>query len=334
MLELRLLQIWRELFGRNSISTKDSFFDLGGHSLLAVRLATEVEKVLMRRLPIKWLFEAPTIHSLANLLREENSAAHRSLVPLQPRGRKPPLFLVHGYGGEVWEFLKLVRCLAPDQPVYGLQSIDRFGEEYQHTSVEEMAACYVKEIRSLQPDGPYYLGGYSVGGWIAYETAQQLARQGQSVQMLALFDTQINCRLSTLMFWLFKMPLLVSWQRQRLWPLVRYYVGWSRQKPSNQPKIKEYYSVLTSRYRPAKYVGSVDLFASHTTNPAVTRMFRHLARGGAVIRRVAGSHLSMMREEKHVQELAGLFQQALQSAQECDKRTTFSSQIDVRFDVG
>jgi thioesterase domain-containing protein/acyl carrier protein len=324
-----LLHIWRELFGRNSISTKDSFFDLGGHSLLAVRLAIEVEKLLMLRLPIKWLFEAPTIHSLANLLREEDSAARRaSLVPMQPRGRKPPLFLVHGYAGVVWGLVELVRRLATDQPVYGLQAIDRFGGENRHTSVEEMAACYVKEIRSLQPDGPYYLGGHSLGGWIAYETAQQLARQGQSVQMLALFDTQITCRLPTLMFLRFKLPLLVR-EKTRLRSRVRYYLGWFPQKPSDKPKTEsdkpkteEYYSVLVSRYRPAKYVGSVDLFASPQTSPFVTRVFRHLARGGAAIRRVAGSHLSMMREEKHVQELAGLFQQALQSAQECDKRST------------
>jgi thioesterase domain-containing protein len=229
---------------------------------------------------------------------------------------------VHGYGGEVWEFLKLVRCLAPDQPVYGLQAVDRVGGEYRHTSVEEMAACYVKEIRSLQPDGPYYLGGHSLGGWIAYETAQQLARQGQSVQMLALFDTQITCRLPTLMFLRFKLLLLVR-EKIRLRSRVRYYLGWSPQKPSDKPKTEEeYYSVLVSRYRPAKYVGSLDLFASPQTSPFVTRVFRHLARGGAAIRRVAGSHLSMMREEKHVQELAGLFQQALQSAQECDKRST------------
>jgi amino acid adenylation domain-containing protein len=344
LLELGLLPIWRELFGRNSISTKDSFFDLGGHSLLAVRLATEVEKRMMLRLPIKWLFEAPTIHSLANLLREEDSAARwASLVPMRPRGRKPPLFLVHGYGGVVWGFVKLVRCLATDQPVYGLQAIDRFGGENRHTSVEEMAACYVKEIRSLQPDGPYYLGGHSLGGWIAYETAQQLARQGQSVQMLALFDTQITCRLPTLMFLRFKLPLLVR-EKTRLRSRVRYYLGWSPQKPSDKPKTEsdkpktesdkpktesdkpkteeEYYSVLVSRYRAAKYVGSVDLFASPQTSPFVTRVFRHLARGGAAIRRVAGSHLSMILEEKHVQELAGLFQQALQSAQECDKRST------------
>ena len=177
LLELELLRLWRRLFHREDIGRHDNFFELGGHSLLAARLTTEIDKLLGCKLPIAALFQSPTVESLTRRLTGENWAPPwRSLVPLQPLGAKPPFFLVHGWGGDVFVFLGLAQHLAPDQPAYGLQAVGLDGSSPRHATVETMAAHYVQEIRSFQPEGPYYLGGYSMGGLVAFEMAQQLHR--------------------------------------------------------------------------------------------------------------------------------------------------------------
>ena len=163
ILELEIIHIWQRLFQRNTISRQDNFFELGGHSLLALRLTAEVEKLLGRRVPIATLFQAPTIAALARKLEDENWAPPRtSLVPLQPLGTEPPLFCIHGMFGDAYCFLHLARELAPDRPVYGLQAVGLDGRRPRHTTVEEMAAHYVREIRSVQPEGHYHLAGISL----------------------------------------------------------------------------------------------------------------------------------------------------------------------------
>ena len=190
LLELELIRIWRRLFQREDIGRQDNFFALGGHSLMAVRLTAEIDKLLGCKLPIATLFQSSTVESLAQRLADENWApAWRSLVPLQPQGSKPPLFLVHGWGGDVFVFLELAKLLPPDQPSYGIQAVGLDGKSARHTTVEGMAASYVKEIISFQQDGPIYLAGFSMGGVIAYEIAQQLNRLGRRVALLALLDS-------------------------------------------------------------------------------------------------------------------------------------------------
>ncbi|HMI17032.1 MAG TPA: amino acid adenylation domain-containing protein, partial [Bradyrhizobium sp.] len=194
LLELELIRLWRRLFQQEDIGRQDNFFELGGHSLLAARLATEIDKLLGCKLPIAALFQSPTVESLTRRLTGENWAPPwSSLVPLQPLGAKPPFFLAHGWGGDVFVFLGLAELLAPDQPAYGLQAVGLDGKSARHTTIENMAAHYVQEIRSFQPEGPYYLGGYSMGGLIAFEMAQQLHRLGQRVALLVLFDTMPIC---------------------------------------------------------------------------------------------------------------------------------------------
>ena len=194
LLELELVRIWQRLFRRQDISRRDNFFALGGHSLLAARLVAEVEKLAGCRLNIATLFQAPTVELLARRLTAEDWAPQwSSLVPLQPLGDKPPIFFVHGLGGHVYGFLGLAQRLAPDQPAYGLQALGLNEEALRHSTTEEMAAHYVREIRSFQPEGPYYLAGYSMGGVFAYEMAQQLHRSGQRVALLGLLDTHPSC---------------------------------------------------------------------------------------------------------------------------------------------
>jgi amino acid adenylation domain-containing protein len=192
-LELRLTQIWQEVLGVKSIGVKDNFFDLGGHSLIAVRMFAAIEKAFGKNLPLATLFQAPTIEQLAHICRDKGwTAPWRSLVTIQPQGSKPPLFFVHGIFGNVIYFRELANYLGSDQPFYGLQAKGLDGKETPYTSLEEMAAHYVQEMRSFQPTGPYFIGGHSFGCIVAFEVAQQLYAQGQEVALLALLDQAVS----------------------------------------------------------------------------------------------------------------------------------------------
>ncbi|MBV9789131.1 MAG: alpha/beta fold hydrolase [Chloroflexi bacterium] len=188
--ELWLAQQWSDLLGRPGVDLDDNFFALGGHSLLAMRLMAAIQQQLGRSLPIAALLQAPTIRQLAAVLRQESGPEPWSpLVPLQPHGDRPPLFLIHPIGGTVFCYSDLVRQLDAEQPVYGLQARGVDGDDRPHNSIAAMAAEYVSAIRAQQARGPYLLGGWSLGGVVAFEIAQQLRRQGDQVPLLALIDS-------------------------------------------------------------------------------------------------------------------------------------------------
>jgi amino acid adenylation domain-containing protein len=189
-LESQLLQIWESILRLKPLSVNQNFFELGGHSLLAVRLMHCIEQRFGKRLPITTLFDAPTVEKLATLLQKENwSPAWCSLVPVRPSGTKPPFFCVHGVGGTVLRFHDLAHFLGSDQPFYGLQAQGLDGQRPRHARIEDMAAHYIDELRIAQPEGPYYLGGYSFGGMVALEMAHQLRSQGDYVGLVVLLDT-------------------------------------------------------------------------------------------------------------------------------------------------
>ncbi|HEX2569056.1 MAG TPA: amino acid adenylation domain-containing protein [Polyangia bacterium] len=190
VVEQKLRLLWEEVLERRPIGVRDNFFDLGGHSLLAIELFARIEQAFDRKLPLATVFQAPTIERLAGVLHEQGwTPPWTSLVPIQPGGSKPAFFCVHGGGGHVLYYYPLARHLGPDQPFYGLQPRTLGGKRVPHPSLEEMAAHYLAEVRSLQPQGPYHLGGASYGGRIAFEMAQQLQAQGERVALLAMFDT-------------------------------------------------------------------------------------------------------------------------------------------------
>jgi amino acid adenylation domain-containing protein len=186
-----LAGIWQELLKLTKVSVKDSFFDLGGQSLMAVRLFNRIEQEFGRRFPLAMLFRAPTIDQLARKLTadEGTASAWPSLVAIQPQGSKTPLFLAHGAGGNVLLYRALAKRLEPDYPLYGLQSQGIDGQSKPLQTIEEMADRYLQEIRTVQPAGPYLLGGYCLGGTIAYEMAQRLVAGGEKVAMVAMLDT-------------------------------------------------------------------------------------------------------------------------------------------------
>jgi amino acid adenylation domain-containing protein len=187
--ELQLAVVWEQVLGLQHVGVRDNFFDIGGHSLLAVRLFARIEKIFGKRLPLALLFQAPTIEQLANLLRQEEwSPSWSSLVTIQPSGSKPPFFCVHAHRGNVLNFNDLSRCLGTNQPFYGLQAQGLDGEQPSHTRIEDMASHYLTEIRTVQPTGPYFLGGYCFGGKVALEMAHQLREQGEQVALVAMID--------------------------------------------------------------------------------------------------------------------------------------------------
>ncbi|WP_430014746.1 amino acid adenylation domain-containing protein [Microcystis protocystis FBCC-A270] len=190
LVELQLAQIWSEILGINDIGIQENFFELGGHSLLAVSLINRIEQKLDKRLPLTSLFQNGTIASLAKLLAQETTQpASSPLIAIQSQGDKTPFFAVHPIGGNVLCYADLARNLGTKQPFYGLQSLGLSELEKTVASIEEMAMIYIEAIQTVQASGPYYLGGWSMGGVIAFEIAQQLLTQGQEVALLALIDS-------------------------------------------------------------------------------------------------------------------------------------------------
>lgn len=188
--EVELASIWQDVLKSESVGAFDDFFDLGGHSLLAVRVFAQIKKRFGVNLPLQTLFHASTIAALAEEIQNANVKEHWSpLVPIQSSGSRPPLFLVHGAGGNVLLYRDLAKRLGPDQPVYGLQAEGLNGGGDFLTDFRQIAERYVAEVQSFQPDGPYYLGGYCLGGALAYEMAQQLRRDGREVRLIAMLET-------------------------------------------------------------------------------------------------------------------------------------------------
>jgi len=188
-IQQQLVGMWEELLGRKPIGIGENFFDLGGHSLLAARLMHRIKQVHGKSLPLAVLLQAPTIEKLASVLRGDVSEHWSSLVAIQPQGSKPPFFCVHGVGGNVVGFHELAKRMKPDFPFYGFQSQGLDGKSALYTTIQEMAAHYLEQIRTIQPRGPYHVGGFSMGGLVAYEMAQQLVASGEEVGLVVLFDT-------------------------------------------------------------------------------------------------------------------------------------------------
>ncbi|MFY0568156.1 non-ribosomal peptide synthase/polyketide synthase [Archangium lansingense] len=187
-----LARIWSEILSVPRVGIRDNFFQLGGHSLLATRVTSRLYQALDRRVSVLTLFQNPTIELLAEALRQQQGTpeAPRALLRLQAGDSQlRPLFLVHAAGGGVMSYTDLVGQLGTARPIYALRDPSLEGVEPMPASVEVMARHYVSQIREVQPQGPYYLGGWSFGGVLAYEMAQQLQAAGEKVELLALFDT-------------------------------------------------------------------------------------------------------------------------------------------------
>jgi acyl transferase domain-containing protein/thioesterase domain-containing protein/aryl carrier-like protein len=198
-LEQKLVNIWQDFLGIQQVGIYDDYFELGGDSLLAVQLISQLRTNLKIELSTKNLIETPTIAGLATLIEKtqtNSNLVHQApeltklshLVTIRGTGNKQPLFCVHPIGGNVFCYKKLAHYLGTEQPFYALQAKGLDGNQ-PFTQIQQMAAEYIKALQTIQPQGTYLLGGWSFGGIVAFEMAQQLQQQGQEVALLALIDS-------------------------------------------------------------------------------------------------------------------------------------------------
>ncbi|MBW4597355.1 MAG: amino acid adenylation domain-containing protein [Brasilonema angustatum HA4187-MV1] len=187
-LELQLVQIWSKILKVDKVGVQDNFFDLGGHSLLAPYLMTQIKQLFGKDLPLASLFQNPTIEQLATILQINSDYSNSScLVPIQPNGSKLPFFCIPGAGGEPFYLYHLGRYLGVDQPLYSFQA-NNLDELESATRIKDMASHYIQAMQAVQPQGPYFLGGHSLGSIVAFEMAAQLLHQRHEVALVVMID--------------------------------------------------------------------------------------------------------------------------------------------------
>ncbi|HEX4946468.1 MAG TPA: alpha/beta fold hydrolase, partial [Blastocatellia bacterium] len=311
---------------------------------------SEIAKVFQQQLPLATLFQFPTVAQLAEVLRQRGwQASWRSLVALRPTGSRPPFFCVHAVGGNVLEYNDLAQLFPPDQPFYALQSIGLDGRTPAHTSIEAMAAAYLQELRQIQPRGPYFLGGRSFGGTVAFEMAQQLKANGEDVALLAMLDTYP-------LGWLSLYPPAEAARMEAEYKRQRWQRHWSNLRQLNladkveycrnkaQYKSRKYKYTLwqfsqwlrrdasasltdtlrqteesnyraAKRYRPQVYPGQLTFFCAdeEVGVEESCKGWESLVAGGVEVIRVPGDHQTMIRAP-HVQQLAKRLNECLQQA--------------------
>jgi amino acid adenylation domain-containing protein len=191
--ERKLTEIWIKFFEGHRLGINDNFFDLGGHSLIAVQIMIQIESEFGKLLPISTFFKNPTVKKIAQLIdNDEQGQGWKSLVKIKDGTNKDPLYLVHGIGLNVLIFNNLAKSLDPEQPVYGLQAVGLNGVDEPLDNLEEIASFYIKEMLEENPEGPFSLLGYSLGGIIALEMAKQLKALGKDVKMFGVIDTNLK----------------------------------------------------------------------------------------------------------------------------------------------
>jgi amino acid adenylation domain-containing protein len=343
--ERALCEVWAEVLRVVRVGVNDDFFALGGHSLLATQIVSRVKEATGVDLPLSALFERPNVAALAagiDLTAGPSAsggveAARRSLVGVQKRGDGAPLFWVHPAGGNVYCFRELAQALGEERPFYGLQSRGLNAGEAPQTSVEEMAAYYVAAVCDTQPEGPYFIGGWSMGGLVAYEMARQLTAAGHEVALVALLDTRAPSPEvkgvapdEASLAQSFAQDLVLSsggleieWERlasvegqeERL----DYVLGEARAALVLPPQVERedvgrFYEVFKANVRamhayvPGPFDGRVTLFRAgdkyEPTPEDPTMGWGALAAGGVEVRTAPGTHYTMIREPL-VRALAG-----------------------------
>ena len=353
-LEVQLIQLWEEVLGVETIGATQSFFDLGGSSLLALPLFARINRLLRCDLPVSTLFAGATVRQMAEAIREQQRAEPETpspVVPLQPGGSLPPLFVVHAADRGVMTYVNLVRHLGPEQPVYGVQDV---GEDLGRP-LAQIAADHVRAVRAVQPEGPYHLAGWSFGGYLAFEMASQLERQGQEVAFVGLLDAMSPALAQA---WPgsedvgapLDMACSVAARMRRPFPVedaelegmdadqqVRYLVEALHAHDAapegfGEANLREMCGVMNDRRRglaghvPGRFSGPVTLFRASiapsehewealasTAEEKRTLGWSRLTDGPVQVHRVPGNHTSM-NAEPHVRVLAQKVREALASA--------------------
>ncbi|MFZ1008289.1 MAG: thioesterase domain-containing protein, partial [Candidatus Sulfotelmatobacter sp.] len=327
--EETLCRLWQEVLRRERVGIHDNFFKIGGHSLLAVQLTSCVRSAFAIEMPLNVLFAAPTVARMAEHIASVNGhggpRSSQILVSIQHQGSRAPFFCVHAVGGQVISYAELSQEMGLEQPFYGLQSPLANSLPESGTSIEQMATLYNREIRSVQPVGPYLLSGWSMGGLVAWEMAQQLIKEGETIKLLALIDTAPPPRyreaddradeISMLARFALDMSRLVGKDPR---PLVEQFF---RAAAQDQWKMVQEtltsYGVLAPKTAHAEMTSSLNVFTRnsvamsnysiHTSKQAVvyfrasetperfSKLWATLAGGGIQFHSIPGDHFTMLR---------------------------------------
>ncbi|MCT7951959.1 amino acid adenylation domain-containing protein [Ancylothrix sp. C2] len=336
--EINLAKIWAEILNTQQISITDNFFEAGGDSLTAVKLLDQIRTTFNRDFPLSFLFLNPTLEALAKTLTlEKPNLSWSPLVPLQTQGKKPPFFCVHPIFGVVFPYYELAFHLGKNQPFYALQPKGIDGRHPPLTTIEEMAAFYIQAMQTVQPKGPYYIGGWSFGGLVAFEMAQQLQKAGEKIALLALLDTQAPVSTNKPSLWQ-SCKFLFTTVSRYIWPFFLDYFSLTTlsDNPKNKKSALKFSQILnlisndskqqifrelalrpifpvfwannqaTLNYTPEIYPNRITLFKSNQeslNNTDSTLGWSHLTTERVDILEIPGNHLTMVRKP-HVKILA------------------------------
>jgi amino acid adenylation domain-containing protein len=312
-IEHKLADIWQELLNLKHIGIQANFFDMGGHSLLAVKMLVEINKLFGIDLPLGTIYQYPTIKQLASIISSGNrQPSWYSLVPIQTQGLRPPLFAVHTI-----TLQDLPRHLGKDQPLYFL----RYGMAAEHNdhpiklpALEELACHYIKELQQVQPEGPYYLAGFSFGGVIAYEMARQLQANGHEVNLVALLDTYLDWEKQ----WLPLQRIIHKFFRQspkRLLTLAKNKITGLATSSKNGADFWPHIYTLAPNvscresYQPKSYIGRVILFQASVWETLFfsyappEQAWKKLMNDRLDVQQISGNHFEIF-NEPHVKNLA------------------------------
>ncbi len=313
-----LTPIWQRVLQLSSVGIDDNFFDLGGDSALALELFHEIALACGRELPPVMIYHAPTIAGLAALLEQPTTPRVPPLVQLKSGSGQPPVFIAHGLGGSVMDFYQIVKHIQTPRAIHGMQAKGIDGVEEPFDRIEDMARYSLDAVRQLQPHGPYFLIGFSLGGLVTLEMAQQLIAEGETIGLLAMLDSYPH------------VSQLTRGQRARLstrqtWRRVARKLQWLGVSPPYQttvevspsPALQHFRDIsylALERYQPRFYPGKINFVraAIPTDFPAdPVAVWSNLAQE-LELNTVPGDHLGIM--TTHFESLASVISSYLRDA--------------------
>jgi thioesterase domain-containing protein/acyl carrier protein len=304
-------QVWQRVLQTPVGGPEDDFFEVGGDSLKAITFMIDLERALGLELSLTLITEAPKFARLCEALREHRTTRYVPLVPLKPGDGSAPVFIIHGLGGYVAGFFPMTRRMTYSGAVIGIQARGLAGEDPPHVTVEAMAVEYLREVKARQPDGPYYLCGYSFGGLVAFEMARRLWESGDEVALVGLFDTMMSPLRWPLRSWLsivrrrmvqfaagviaapiHTWPAALSKMGRRACERLR---GFWKSAPTSVLKVAASALIASARYRPGFYPGELTLFTPVEREPGLPSpraIWRKHARALSIVE-TAGAHSTM-----------------------------------------
>ncbi len=304
-------RVWQEVLQTPVGGPEDDFFDVGGDSLKAIEFILDLERALGLELSLTLITEAPKFARLCEALKEHRTTHYVPLVALKPGDGSPPVFIIHGLGGNVAGLFPMTRRMTYPGAVIGIQARGLARKDPAHATVEAMAAEYLREVKARQPNGPYNLCGYSFGGLVAFEIARRLRESGDEVALVGLFDTMMSPLRWPLRSWLsivrgrvVRFAAGVIAAPIHTWPAVAWKMGccacaklrgFLKSAPTRVLRVEANALIASARYRPGFYPGELTLFTPAEREPGLPSLQSIWRKhsGSLSIVETAGDHWTM-----------------------------------------